>query len=373
MTVTSTTSILKVDPSAPNPADIQHAADLIRNGDLVAFPTETVYGLGANAFNADAVAKIYLAKGRPATDPVIVHVASAAMLAEVAASLPSLAHPLIERFWPGPLTLVLPRGKRIPPNVSAGLPTVAVRMPSHPVALALIAAAGVPIAAPSANLFARTSPTTALHVMESLGGRIPLILDGGSALVGVESTILDLSGDTPTILRFGGVPIEALEDLAPEMRIGVRQLADRDASRGAGTSGESDESGEKAMPAPGMLITHYAPRARLTLIGGDDGEIRRAMTRLVRDRIQAGEMIGLLLADEDRDVLLDFPDQSQIRCVMPGSLRDLDQVAHSLYAALHTLDGYGVVRIFTRVFPDEGIGRAINDRLIRAASGQVVR
>jgi len=350
------TRVLPINPTAPEPELIAQAAELIRAGELVAFPTETVYGLGANAFNADAVTKIFTAKGRPATDPVIVHVASRETLRDVAASVSDLAARLIERFWPGPLTLVLPRGERIPPNVSAGLPTVAVRMPSHPVALALIRAAGVPIAAPSANLFSRISPTSARHVQDSLGNRIPMLLDSGPTLVGVESTILDLSGELPTILRFGGVPLEALEKIAPGLSVGVKHV-----------------SKDEAQAAPGMLLKHYAPRARLTLVAGNDSEIRRAMVRFVRERLPNGEMLGLLLAEEDRDLLNEFPDHANIRCVFPGKLSNLDAVAHGLYAALHTLDDCGVVQIFARVFPDEGMGRAINDRLIRAASGQVVR
>lgn len=334
---------------------VAQAAQAIGAGQPVAVPTETVYGLAADATDAVAVARIYAAKGRPSFNPLIVHVPDLAA-AEKLAVFDQRARVLAAAFWPGPLTLVLPRGERIPPNVSAGLPTVAVRMPSHPVALALIRAAGVPIAAPSANLFSRISPTSARHVQDSLGNRIPMLLDSGPTLVGVESTILDLSGELPTILRFGGVPLEALEKIAPGLSVGVKHV-----------------SKDEAQAAPGMLLKHYAPRARLTLVAGNDSEIRRAMVRFVRERLPNGEMLGLLLAEEDRDLLNEFPDHANIRCVFPGKLSNLDAVAHGLYAALHTLDDCGVVQIFARVFPDEGMGRAINDRLIRAASGQVVR
>ena len=207
------------------PVAIAEAAALIRAGELVAFPTETVYGLGADALNAQAVAKIFAAKQRPANDPLIVHIAVTDQLAQLSPAVPALAQALIAAFWPGPLTLVLPRRADLPAILSAGLPTVAVRMPSHPVAQALIEAAGTPIAAPSANLFSHTSPTTAQHVWEDLNGQIPLILDGGPTPVGVESSVLDLSGSHPRLLRPGAVSVEAIARLAPDVEV-VRHRLD---------------------------------------------------------------------------------------------------------------------------------------------------
>src|SRR5260221_761377 len=210
------TRIATVDPANIDPALITEAAALIRAGQLVAFPTETVYGLGANAFDAEAVARIFEAKGRPATDPLIVHIASSDGLASVALEVPEIARTLIAAFWPGPLTLVLRKQAQVVSAVSAGLQTVAVRMPAHPVALALIKSAGVPIAAPSANLFGHASPTTAQHVVADLDRRIPLVLDAGPTEVGLESTILDVTGDYLRLLRPGGIPLEAIRAHLPD-------------------------------------------------------------------------------------------------------------------------------------------------------------
>lgn len=349
------TRLLRIDPARIDEAIIAQAAALIRAGELVAFPTETVYGLGANAFDERAVARIFDAKGRPSFDPLIVHIAAPDQLGEVAQPVPPLAQTLIDAFWPGPLTLVLGRGHRIPANVSAGLPTVGVRMPSHPVALALIRAAGVPIAAPSANKFAHTSPTTAQHVLDDLGDRIPLILDGGPTQVGVESTIIDLSGARPQLLRPGGLPLDTLRCYAPDIEIAEqRARASRD---------------DEAMPAPGMLPRHYAPRARLTAFASsDDAALRFALLTEALAFIEKGESVGLLLANEDRPALAGLKNAHIVTC---GSLDDLDQVARSLYASLRDLDSYGVTVILARLFPDSGVGLAINDRLTRAAEGRV--
>ncbi|HWQ14189.1 MAG TPA: L-threonylcarbamoyladenylate synthase, partial [Roseiflexaceae bacterium] len=213
MTYTANTRIHSVDPLHPDPSVIDEAAGVIRAGGLVAFPTETVYGLGANALDAAAVGRVFAAKGRPASDPLIVHLRAADQLAQVAVDIPPEAVELARRLWPGPLTLVLRRHLRVPPEVTAGRDTVAVRVPAHPVALALIAAAGVPVVAPSANLFSRPSPTTAQHVLEDLRGRVDLVLDAGPAAIGIESTVVDLTSDPPALLRPGGVPAEELRAL----------------------------------------------------------------------------------------------------------------------------------------------------------------
>ena len=252
---TLATRLVAVDPTQPDPAVLAEAATLIQAGRLVAFPTETVYGLGANALDADAVARIFAAKERPAYDPVIVHVADAAELTDLTAALPDLGSLLIERFWPGPLTLVLPRSERVPDVVTAGGPTVAVRAPAHPLARALLDAAGTPIAAPSANRFSHTSPTRAQHVWDDLAGRIDMILDGGPTAVGVESTVLDLTTEPPTLLRPGGVTIEEIEALIGPVQTSARR-----------------EDGN-TLPAPGMLDRHYAPRAVLWLFTGEDDDL----------------------------------------------------------------------------------------------------
>jgi L-threonylcarbamoyladenylate synthase len=345
------TDVLTVNPLHPDAAAIDRAAALIRAGQLVAFPTETVYGLGANALDEQAVSRIFEAKGRPPDDPVIVHIQRLGQLSDVTPPIPDLALALMETFWPGPLTLVLPRGPRVPPNVSAGLPTVAIRMPAHPVAAALIAAADVPVAAPSANLFAHSSPTTAQHVYADLAGRIPLILDGGPTRVGVESTIVDLSGDHPRLLRPGGVPLEAIARFAPTIEV-VTCYA---------------RPGEGPVPAPGMLLKHYSPRAELRLFDGPDGPLRRALAQIAVDLLGQGRRVGLLVADEDREALsgLDAP------VVTLGSLNDLAQIARNLFGGLRDLDAQGVDVILARAYPPNGIGLAVRDRLIRAAGGHL--
>jgi|SRR5581483_2869625 L-threonylcarbamoyladenylate synthase len=345
------TRVLKIDPTSPDPAVIHEAAALIRAGQLVAFPTETVYGLGANALDALAVDRIYQAKGRPATDPVIVHVQAAQQVAELTTHIPDVARALIDAFWPGPLTLVLSRGPRVPPNVSAGLPTVAIRMPAHPVALALITAAGVPVAAPSANLFAHPSPTTAQHVLHDLDGKIALILDAGPTQVGVESTILDISANHPRLLRPGGVSLDTLRRIVPEVEVVTRYV----------------RADEGAVPAPGMLLKHYSPRAELRLFDGPDEAVRVALSQAAAELTRQGFHVGLLVADEDR-AALSLPGVSLVSL---GSLGDLSQVAQRLFAGLRDLDARGVDVILARAYPPAGIGMAIQDRLIRAAQGRV--
>ncbi len=358
------TQILAVSAEHPEPTAIARAAQLIRAGQPVAFPTETVYGLGANAFDAAAVARIFEAKGRPSTDPVIVH--WTAQLPEGVVNWSELdeaalrsARALMAAFMPGPLTLVLPRGDRIPPNVTAGLPSVGVRMPAHPVAQALIAASGVPIAAPSANRFAHTSPTTAQHVYADLAERIALILDAGPTAIGVESSVLDLCSTPPRLLRPGGIPLEALQaclsaaNLPDAIEVVTRCAA-----------------AQEAQPAPGMLLKHYAPRAALTLYESSDDTRLRAVLYTEASRLATLRRVGLLIAAEDAPFLTELPNV----CVeVVGSLSDLAGVAHNLFAALRALDEQGVAHILARCFPTQGIGAAVYDRLLRAASGRVVR
>jgi L-threonylcarbamoyladenylate synthase len=310
--------------------DIDRAASLIASGGLVAFATETVYGLGANAYDARAVARIFEVKERPQFDPLIVHLGEAAWLSEVVLSVPPLARLLIDAFWPGPLTLVLRKTERIPDLVTAGLPTVGVRMPSHPSALALLQLAKVPIAAPSANLFGHVSPTTAQHVAEQLGERIDYILDGGPCTVGVESTILDVSGEQPTLLRPGGLPVEIIE-----AKIGPIRVA-------GSTSGQKEPQ-----LSPGRLSRHYATRTPLTIAD--------------RDRTPPAERrIGLL-------TLVAKPGDERYAAVEVLSLGgDLSEAAANLFAAMRRLDARGLDGIEARLFPESGLGRAINDRLRRA-------
>jgi L-threonylcarbamoyladenylate synthase len=316
---------------AHDPRAAAEAAALVRAGGLVAFPTETVYGLGADAFDARAVARIFAVKGRPALDPLIVHVAGVDELPTVARAVPSEVERLAARFWPGPLTLVLPKAERVPDLVTSGLDSVGVRVPAHPAALALLRACGRPIAAPSANPFGYVSPTTAAHVADLLGERVDLILDGGPCAVGVESTILSLVADEPTILRPGGVPREALE-----AALGRRVSS---AARGARPQ------------APGQLETHYATRTPLRLL---DGPATRA---------PAERRTGLLAFAHEPPREAGY---AAVEVLAPDG--DLTTAAASLFAALRRLDARGLDALEAEPCPDHGLGHAILDRLRRAAA-----
>ena len=344
------TRVLTVDPVVPASEQIALAAAALQRGELVAFPTETVYGLGANAFDADAVAGIFAAKQRPTSDPLIVHLATLDQLGDVVAELPPLALELARQFWPGPLTLVLPRGPRIPPGVSAGMNTVAVRIPDHPVAYALLKAAGLPVAAPSANRFARPSPTTAQHVLDDLQGRIEIVLDGGPTPIGLESTVLSLVGAQPALLRPGGVPIEALQALLPTLVYRPRYA----------------EIADGAQPAPGMLLKHYAPNAELLLFRGPHNAVMASM----RDTALAhsSQCVGIMIADEDAALFTDL----DVAVVQLGSRANLAQVGARLFAGLRELEHQGVDVILVRSFEQGGLGLAIWDRLLRATEGRIV-
>jgi L-threonylcarbamoyladenylate synthase len=346
------TVVLRARDAAFSPADLSRAAQCVRNGGLVAFPTETVYGLGAHALDRAAVARIFAAKGRPFTDPLIVHVASIDDARRLVASWPETAARLAARFWPGPLTMVLPRADIVPDEVTAGLPSVAVRMPAHPVARAVLQEAAIPIAAPSANLFSRPSPTTAAHVLADLDGRVDIVLDAGPTPVGVESTVIDLTGAVPMILRPGGT---TREDLAAVLETAV---------------GDAPPPSQTApMASPGLLERHYAPRAPLTVYEGEDRA--RVLERLAADAdrlLAAGRRIGLLLHDEDR---VDRP-AADVRRL--GSVGRLDLLAANLYAELRALDARDLDAILVHGVADaRGLGAAVRDRLRRAASGRIVR
>jgi L-threonylcarbamoyladenylate synthase len=330
---------------------IEIAAEAIRQGRLVAFPTETVYGLGANALDGAAVARIFQAKNRPPSDPVIAHLASGQQLQQVAAQIPTLAWRLAEHFWPGPLTLVLWRQPHVPANLSAGLNTVAVRVPSHPVAQALLQATQLPIGAPSANLFARPSPTTAQHVLEDLGGRIDLILDGGSTPIGLESTVVDLTQPVPVILRPGGLQVEILRQIIPELELSSKSL-----------------ELETPSPSPGMLLKHYSPSAEIRLFTGPFTQMIAHMQAHARQLLALGKRVGLMLSLED---YLHFA-QLPVEFALLGSESDLAQLAASLFAAMRTLDKKQVEVILVRDYGREGLGLAVWDRLLRAAEGRVI-
>jgi len=316
----------------PDPEGIAQAAEIIRAGGLVAFPTETVYGLGAHALSALAVAKIFAAKGRPHFDPIIVHVADPKEAEELWAEVPSLARRLIERFWPGPLTLVLPKREKVPDIVTAGLPTVGVRMPARPVALALIREAGVPIAAPSANRFGKLSPTHHEAVLEQLGERIDAVIAGGPTPVGIESTVVSLVEDPPRVLRPGGTPIEALREFLPDLRV---------------------EPPQGPSASPGTLPRHYRPATPLFLLEPGLAEGGEAL-----DRSRCG-----FLAFQRA-----WHGFAQVEILSEKG--DLVEAAARFFALLRKLDQAGLSAIVAEPVPEEGLGLAIMDRLRRASSGR---
>jgi L-threonylcarbamoyladenylate synthase len=326
---------------------IQKAARIIKGGGLVAFPTETVYGLGANALDANAVKKIFLAKGRPSDNPLIVHIAENKELMLIAKNVSTEAKALMKAFWPGPLTLIVEKKKNVPDEVSAGLPTVAVRMPDHPVALALIKAVGLPIAAPSANLAGKPSPTSAQHVAEDLVEKIDLILDGGSSKIGLESTVVDASGDKILILRSGAVTADALQKvLGYQPKIATLK------------------KGQKAK-SPGMKYRHYAPKARLFLIKNKSQQkMIASLQQKIKTLQKDGHKVGVLCSEENKK----FYAKAE-KVVACGSMHDLPEVAKNLFACLRKFDTMQVDSILVESFGEKGIGKAVMERLKKASSG----
>jgi len=338
------TEILRIDPHQPEPPLIEKAASVLLSGGLVVFPTETVYGLGADAMNADAVGRIFDAKGRPACNPLICHVESAAGAREIVADWPEIAARLAARFWPGPLTLILPRAARLPAAVTAGGPTVAVRAPAHPVALALLRAVGRPVAAPSANRSTRLSPTRAERAFVQLKGRVELILDAGPTPRGLESTVLDLTARPPRVLRPGPVSIRALEE-ALGMEV---------AGRESHSTGKPDA--QAPARSPGLMGRHYAPLARLECASPEAAEAR------IRELLAAGRRAGWLRLHSG-DEALAHP--NLITRVAP---RDPESYGAALYEILHCFDEAGVETIVVESPPAGDEWQAARDRLRRASA-----
>ena len=332
------------------PESIAEAGEIIRAGGLVGFPTETVYGLGANALNGDAVRMIFEAKGRPGDNPLITHVATEAEIPPlIRGHIPAAARALMDAYWPGPMTLIFPKSDLIPPEVSAGLDTVGIRMPSHPAARALIQAAGVPIAAPSANRSGRPSPTTAKHVMDDMDGRIPLILDGGPCDVGVESTVIDVTGDVPRVLRPGGVTPEMIAKACGAVEVDgavMRPLRE----------------GEKPR-SPGMKYRHYAPTGDLTIFEGE----AEAVASAIRARYDEAPDNAAILALPGHEAL--YGDR---RVIPLGQADSASSVAAALFAVLRRLDDEGAEHIFSEAVDAEGVGLAVMNRLGRAAAFHIV-
>ena len=340
------TQLMSVAPDA-----LATAGALIRAGELVAFPTETVYGLGANALDAGAVRRIFEAKGRPGDNPLIVHISALSQLVPLIDGEPSpMAQALMDACWPGPMTLIFPKSSLVPAEVTAGLDTVAVRYPAHPAARALIDAAGLPIAAPSANRSGRPSPTTARHVLEDMDGRIPLILDGGPCEVGLESTVIDVTGAEPRILRPGGVTPERIEAICGGVRVDeavMRPLKEGERPR-----------------SPGMKYRHYAPKGALTIVTGGEARVIDRICRLYDQALSKGQS-PLILALEGH-----LSAYGPRRTLSLG--KDAAAMAHALFNALRDADDLGADALFSEAVSTDGVGLAVMNRLGRAAAFHIV-
>ena len=340
---------MKTELLGSTPEQIEKAAQILKDGGLVGIPTETVYGLAANALDGAAVAKIFEAKGRPMDNPLIVHVADFNDIESfnLVSKIPGSARLLAKRFWPGPLTMIMKKGKAVPDEVSAGLDTVAIRFPSHPVAQAIIRAAQLPLAAPSANLSGSPSPTTALHVMNDLDGKIEAVLDGGECEVGLESTVITLADGVPRVLRPGGVTVEQLRETLGEVEVDDAVL-------------NQLEEGKKAA-SPGMKYKHYAPKANVVLLKCSDDEY----IDYVNDH--GGRGVAALCCDEDLSRL------KNVKVISLGKRGDYSQQAHHLFDSLRRIDGYcDVITVYSRLPHTDGVGMAVYNRLIRAAGFEVI-
>lgn len=346
------TRVLKISSESPEEQPLLFATEIIRRGGLVAFPTETVYGLGGNALDPDASARIYEAKGRPSDNPLIVHIAKFKDLRTIVREIPEKAGILAKRFWPGPLTMIFNKAEIVPYSTTGGLETVAVRIPDHNAALAFIEAAGGFIAAPSANVSGRPSPTVAEHVLEDLNGAIDLILDGGSVGIGLESTIVDLTVEPPMILRPGYITQEMLQEAIGEVVMD------------SGLS-EREESQERPK-APGMRYRHYAPRAELSIVEGEPDRVIERINKIAKEDMDNGQRVGVIATEETKDLYC----ASVIKSI--GSRADEEMIARRLYGILRKFDELEVDAIYSEAFETPRMGQAIMNRLLKAAGYQVI-
>ena len=349
------TRIMDVSAEPMNMDYIKEASEILKNGGLVAFPTETVYGLGGDATDKEASKKIYAAKGRPSDNPLIVHIAKFSQLEDISKDLPENAKKLADAFWPGPLTMVVNKNKVIPYETTGGLDTVAVRMPNNPVALALIEESGCMIAAPSANTSGRPSPTKASHVYEDLSGKIEAILDGGSVDIGLESTIVDLTEDVVTILRPGYINMDMLREVVGEVRI----------DPGIVYNDKGTTSGARPK-APGMRYKHYAPKGDLTIISGEEDIVVATINQMTKEALDKGQRVGIIATSESADRYKD----GQVLVI--GDRADEGSIAHNLYDILRQFDEIGVDVIYSESFATPKMGQAIMNRLLKAAGQKTI-
>lgn len=339
------TRILKINPVSPESSKIKEAAEVIKKGGTVAFPTETVYGLGADALNTEAINKVFKAKGRPSDNPLIVHIADMEALRLIAKRPTKAALSLINKFWPGPLTIILKKKKVVPDIVTGGLDTVAVRMPDNKIALSLIKKSGVPLVAPSANLSGRPSPTKAGDVAEDLSGRIDLIIDGGKTRIGIESTVIDMTITPPTLLRPGGLSLEEIEKVIGR----VHRL--------------SETSKDEPVKSPGMKYRHYAPKAQMLIVEGKKDKVRSKIKELAENELKDGNKVGIITFDKGFRVN---------GCVVKYLGSREKTVARSLFEVLRTLDSEGVDLIISEPYEGKGLKLGIADRLKRAAGYKII-
>ncbi len=383
-----------VDDRVPRLVDhpaVQEAARRLREGEVVAFPTETVYGLGANCFSPAAVQRIFAAKGRPSDNPLIVHIADEAWLNDLVRVVPETARRLMTAFWPGPLTLIFPSNGRVAPEVTAGLSTVAVRMPDHPVALALLMACGVPLAAPSANRSGRPSPTRAEHVLDDLDGRIAGVLDGGPVPIGTESTVVDVSGSRPVVLRPGAISRQALEEVLQQPVLVASHSTETKEAAVENRSGPEGPQPPDAAPvesesvrgaggyasdvprSPGMKYTHYAPRGQLWLVDGSPQAMCERIVREALEQLARGKRVGILTTEEHAARYQQALSGRPVVILPCGRRRDLATVARELYGCLRRFDDEAVEVIFAEAVPPVGIGEAVMNRLEKASGGRRLR
>ncbi len=348
------TIIQRIDPEDFRDEELQEACSILQKGGLVAFPTETVYGLGGDALRQEASAKIYMAKGRPSDNPLIVHIADMDSLRDVADNVSEEALRLAENFWPGPLTMIFKKKEKVPKSTTGGLETVAVRMPSHPVARALIRESGVYIAAPSANTSGRPSPTKAEHVREDLDGRIDMILDGGAVGIGLESTIVDMSTNVPTILRPGYITKEMLERVLDNVQVDPAITA-------------KTMNPNIVAKAPGMKYRHYAPKGQMAIVEGESEAVIREINRLVREKKQEGSSVAVIAtAETEMRYVCDH-----VKSI--GSRKTEGSIAAGLYDILREMDHIGAEYIYAESFEQDGLGKAIMNRMLKAAAYHVIK
>lgn len=346
------TKLVQIDENNIDQEAVAEAGEILKRGGLVAFPTETVYGLGGDALQKESSCKIYAAKGRPSDNPLIVHICQWEDIGRIARSVPECAKKLSDAFWPGPLTMILEKTDAVPQETTGGLDTVAVRMPNNSIALALIRAAGGYIAAPSANTSGKPSPTRAEHVVEDMEGKIEMIIDGGAVGIGLESTIVDLTSETPVILRPGYITQEMLEKA-----LGCHVNVDKTIL---------DGNSKQAPKAPGMKYRHYAPKGDLTIVDGKSVNVVETIRKLSEEKMAAGERVGIICTDETRVMY-------NADCIMSvGARDDESSIARHLFAILRQFDEEQVTVIYSEAFSDKGLGQAIMNRLLKAAGHHVL-